>query len=79
VIVELEDHEISEAARLIASDGFIVEGAAATAIAALGKLPLKTKDNVCCILTGTGLKYPSSVKELLQGFRNPHAKYPLQE
>jgi threonine synthase len=62
-IVEISDHEIREAAQLLASDGLIVEGAAAAGIAALRHL--KRRSKVCCIITGSGLKFPSSVKELL--------------
>lgn len=69
-IIEVADPEISEAARLLASDGLIVEGAAAAAIAALKHLELSCKSEVCCVITGTGLKFPSSVKELL---RTAHA------
>lgn len=62
-VVEVSDHEIREGAQILASDGLIVEGAAAAGIAALGHL--KRKSKVCCIITGSGLKFPNSVKELL--------------
>lgn len=65
VIVEVQDDEISDAAQLLASDGLIVEGAAAAAVAALGHLGLSRKSMVCCIITGTGLKFPESVRNLL--------------
>ena len=62
-IVEISDYEISKAAQLLASDGLIVEGAAAASIAALGHI--KPKSKMCCMITGSGLKFPNSVKELL--------------
>jgi threonine synthase len=62
-VVEVLDREISKAAQLLASDGLIVEGAAAAAIAALERL--KHKSKVCCLITGSGLKFPSCVRELL--------------
>jgi threonine synthase len=65
LIVEVRDDEISEAARLLISDGLIVEGAAAAAVAALRRLELSRKSIVCCIITGTGLKFPESVRNLL--------------
>ena len=65
IIVEVSDREISEAARILVTDGLIVEGAAAAAVAALKQLKLSTKSRVCCVITGTGLKVPASVRELL--------------
>ena len=65
VIVEVQDDEISEAARLLICDGLVVEGAAAAAVAALGHLKLSPKSTVCCIITGSGLKFPESVRNLL--------------
>ncbi len=64
-IVMVTDDDISEAARLLISEGLIVEGAAAAAVAALKHIHLTHGSNVCCVITGTGLKFPSSVKELL--------------
>jgi len=64
-VVMVTDDDISEATRLLISDGLIVEGAAAAAVAALKYIHLTRRSNVCCIITGTGLKFPSSVKELL--------------
>jgi threonine synthase len=65
VIVEVQDDEISDAARLLICDGLIVEGAAAAAVAALEHLELSRKSTLCCIVTGTGLKFPESVRNLL--------------
>jgi len=65
LIVEVQDDEISEAARLLICDGLIVEGAAAAAVGALRHLELSRKSAVCCIITGTGLKFPESVGTLL--------------
>ena len=65
LIVEVRDEEISEAARTLICDGLIVEGAAAAAVAALEHLELSRKSTVCCIITGTGLKFPESVRNLL--------------
>jgi len=45
-IVEVSDHEISKAARPLASDGSIVEGAAAAAIAALRHVELSRKSSL---------------------------------
>ena len=70
VIVEVQDDEISDAARLLFCDGLIVEGAAAAAVAALGHLDLSRRSTVCCIITGTGLKFPESVKDLLSVSRS---------
>ena len=64
-IVEVSDDEISEAARLLIRDGIIAEGAAAAAVAALRHLELSRKSIVCCVITGTGLKFPESVRKLL--------------
>lgn len=71
-IVDVSDDDIRRAARLLASGGLIVEGAAAAGIAALKHLHLSRVSRVCCIITGTGLKFPSSVRELLK--TNPMEK-----
>lgn len=63
IIVEVSDHEINEAAQLLASDGLVVEGAAAASIAALEHI--KRKSKICCLITGLGLKFPSSLNQLL--------------
>lgn len=65
MIIEVSDDEICEAARLLMFDGLIVEGAAAAAVAALGHLELSRKSIVCCVITGTGLKFPESVRNVL--------------
>ncbi|HKM78820.1 MAG TPA: PLP-dependent lyase/thiolase [Candidatus Bathyarchaeia archaeon] len=65
VIIEVSDQEMCEAARLLTSDGLIVEGAAAAAVAALNHLDLSPRSKVCCVITGTGLKFPESVRNLL--------------
>ena len=54
MIIEVQDDEICEAARLLICDGLIVEGAAAATIAALGHLRLSRTSTVCCLITGTG-------------------------
>jgi threonine synthase len=64
-IVEVSDPEIAEAARLLISDGLIVEGASAAAIACLRHLEVSQKTRVVCVITGSGLKFPTSIKELL--------------
>jgi threonine synthase len=64
-IVEVDDHEITEAMRLLLEDGLIVEGAAAASIACLKDLSLSKDSRVCCIVTGTGLKFPAVLRELL--------------
>lgn len=65
-VIDVSDAEIAEAARLLISDGLIVEGAAAAAIASLKHLNLSRKTKVCCVITGTGLKFPQTLKQLLK-------------
>jgi threonine synthase len=65
-VIDISDAEIAEAARLLISDGLIVEGAAAAAIASLKHLDLSRKTKVCCVITGTGLKFPQTLKQLLK-------------
>jgi len=62
--VTVEDGEIRNAARLLMKDGFIVEGAAAAGIAALSHLDIK-HETVCCVITGSGLKFPNSLRNIL--------------
>lgn len=65
-VIEVLDAEIAKAARLLSSEGLIVEGAAAAAVGALKRLDLSRKTNVCCVITGTGLKFPKSTGHLLR-------------
>ena len=64
-VVEVSDSEVAEAARLLISDGLIVEGAAAAGLAALRHVQVTQKTKVCCVVTGSGLKFPESLKRLL--------------
>lgn len=65
-VIEVSDLEIADAAHILLRDGLIVEGAAAAAIASLNHFVLSPKSKVCCVITGSGLKFPSTVKELLK-------------
>jgi len=64
-IVKVSDEEIKQAMISLIKQGIIVEPAAAASIAALNHLNLKKKDKVCCVITGTGLKYPSAIQKIL--------------
>jgi len=64
-VFEVSDSEISEAARFMISDGLVVEGAAAAGLACLRHLQVTRNTKVCCVITGTGLKFPASLKQLL--------------
>jgi len=66
-VVEVEDNEIIDATRTLIKQGIIVEPAAAASVAALKQLELNKNDVVCCTITGSGLKYPSLIKEALSG------------
>jgi threonine synthase len=64
-VLEVSDSEIMEAARLLISDGLVVEGAAAAGLASLKHLQVTRTTKVCCVVTGSGLKFPDSLKHLL--------------
>ncbi|MBS7656008.1 PLP-dependent lyase/thiolase [Candidatus Bathyarchaeota archaeon] len=64
-IVKVSDEEIKQAMINLIKQGLIVEPAAAVSIAALNHLNLKKKDKVCCVITGTGLKYPTLIQKVL--------------
>ena len=66
-VVEVEDDDIVEATRTLIKQGIVVEPAAAASVAALEQLKLTENDVVCCTITGSGLKYPSLIKEVLSG------------
>ena len=64
-VLEVSDSEIKAAARILVADGLIVEGAAAAGIASLRHLHVAKSTKVCCVITGSGLKFPHSLKQLL--------------
>jgi threonine synthase len=64
-IVEVSDGEIAHAAQLLVKDGLIVEGAAAATIASLHKMKLKPKTRICCVISGSGMRFPTAVMQLL--------------
>jgi len=64
-VLEVSDSEIAEAARLLISDGLVAEGAAAAGLASVKRLKVTRKTKVCCVVTGSGLKFPNSLKQLL--------------
>ena len=64
-VLEISDSEIAKAARVLLSDGLVVEGAAAAGLASVKHLQVTRKTKVCCVVTGSGLKFPNSLKQLL--------------
>jgi threonine synthase len=64
-VLEVSDSEIVEAARLLISDGLVVEGAAAAGLACVKHIQVTKKTKVCCVVTGSGLKFPDSLEQLL--------------
>ena len=65
-VIEVSDNEILKAAQLMMRNGLVVEGAAAAGIASLKHLQMSRKAKVCCVITGSGLKFPESLKQILK-------------
>lgn len=65
-VIEVSDNEILKAAQLMVRDGLVVEGAAAAGIASLKHLQMSRRAKVCCVITGSGLKFPESLKQILK-------------
>jgi threonine synthase len=68
VAIAVTDNEMLEAQALLASrEGIFAEPASASVVAALRQLvddgTVASKDNVVCVITGTGLKETASLKE----------------
>ena len=65
-IISLEDDEIRDATVSLARQGIIAEPASAASIATLSHLKLRRGGTICCTITGSGLKYPSLIAEVLK-------------
>jgi len=57
IVVDTADAEIEEANRLLFKEGVIAEPASAASIAAINQLRVTSKDTVCCLITGSGMRF----------------------
>jgi threonine synthase len=65
-VVKVSDHEIEDAAQSQTRNGLVVEGAAAAAIASVCKLRVGGKTRIRCVISGSGLKFHTTFKQLLR-------------
>ncbi|MDH3348661.1 MAG: PLP-dependent lyase/thiolase [Desulfobulbaceae bacterium] len=56
-IVDVSDSQIKKACKDLFFEGIVSEPASASAVAALGSLRDIRNKNICCIITGSGMKY----------------------
>lgn len=66
LIVNLRDHEIKDALLLLLSDGVIGEPSAAAGVAAARHLKAEPQTRICCTITGTGLKFPRVLAQIIR-------------
>jgi threonine synthase len=57
-LIEATDDDIKDGMTSLLKDGIIAEASAASPVAILGKLSLQRGQSLCCIITGSGLKWP---------------------
>jgi threonine synthase len=57
-LIEATDDDIENGITSLLKDGIIAEPSAASSVGILRKIPLQRDQSVCCIITGTGLKWP---------------------
>jgi len=60
IVVDVTDAEIEEANWLLFEEGVIAEPASAASIAAINQLEVSSKDTVCCLITGSGMKFSNT-------------------
>jgi len=65
-IVNVTDADIKKANWLLFKEGIIAEPASAASIAAIKKLEFNHDDIICCVITGSGMKFPLSFKIILK-------------
>lgn len=61
IIIEITDADIINASKLLFKEGIIAELASAVSIASIDKLKMGKNQTVCCLITGTGLKFPQDI------------------
>ena len=64
-IIEVSDEEIARATIALAKEGVICEPASAASLAAVEHLEIGENASVCCIITGSGMKYPELMSKVL--------------
>lgn len=57
-LIEATDEDIENGITSLLKDGLIAEPSAASSVGTLKKLPLQRDQSICCIITGSGLKWP---------------------
>ena len=60
IVVDMTDAEIEEANWLLFKEGVIAEPASAASIATVRKLKVSGEDVVCCLITGSGMKFSNT-------------------
>jgi len=60
IVVDTADAEIEEANWLLFNEGVIAEPASAASIAAINQLRVTSEDSVCCLITGSGMKFSNT-------------------
>jgi len=60
IVVDTTDTDIEEANWLLFKEGVIAEPASAASIAAINKLKVTSEDIICCVITGSGMKFTNT-------------------
>ena len=66
-LIKVNSNEIKKASNLLLEEGILAEGAGAASVAALYSIKKKKHNNICCIITGSGLKNSLKLKMSLNG------------
>jgi threonine synthase len=67
--VQVNDEDIACAVRDLMFEGVVAEPSAACSVAALRRLTLDPPELVCLTVTGSGLRYPSAIRDTLEMVR----------
>jgi len=65
-LVQIEDDELLESTRSLATQGIFAEPASAASVAALSHINLESSSVVCCTVTGSAFKYPLALQNSLR-------------
>jgi threonine synthase len=64
-LIQISDDELTKSTKSLAKQGIFAEPASAASVAALSHIDSISGSTICCTITGSAMKYPHAMRELL--------------